>query len=459
MSYPTQVTALPLLTLQIIAAMLIIPVIYLLDYALQQNALDITLTHNIKGKHITPITKTVAVSVLVLLIISLIIDQRILLFTSLIVALYLLSTVIRAFQAIPERSLDIATIQKRIVAGTTADVSMYAVSRASVKLHCQLNPVDPWIKSTPQSFTLDGSEIEFNLSISPPLSGPSYPQFQVSAIEPRGLVQINQIVQPLEMHIIPRARYAEWLATKYLGHLGSGATVFTTRQPEGVLIPKKGTEYFGSRAFQSGDQLSKIDWRHTLKLQQLIIKEYTEAGKQAAIVAVNLSVTDAEQADKLAFDLITTALTLSRQAIPTALAAYTHQKVILTTAVNDPKDILIQALSLVKNINVVEFTHQCLQPASMNRLRRNITHLKRATSEPAKRLLNMLAFEYQAIEQAAKTHAATVALSRVVRRISPPAIILIVSQLSHDAEALLVTTDRLTPKGFTTLRIEEGTKH
>jgi uncharacterized membrane protein AbrB (regulator of aidB expression) len=70
----------------------------------------------------------------------------------------------------------------------------------------------------------------------------------------------------------------------------------------------------------------------------------------------------------------------------------------------------------------------------------------------------MLNFEYRAIEQAAKNHAATVALSQVVRRISPPAIVVLVSQMSHDAEALLVATDKLTQRGFTTLRIEEGAK-
>ncbi len=130
----------------------------------------------------------------------------------------------------------------------------------------------------------------------------------------------------------------------------------------------------------------------------------------------------------------------------------------MTTVQSRGHEILKQTLMLVKNINLVEFTYRHLQPASMSSLRRNIVLLKRATSEPAQRLLSMLDFEYQAIEQAAKTHAATVALSQVVGRISSPAIIVLVSQMSHDDEARLVATDKLTQRGFATLRIEEGAK-
>jgi len=41
-----------------------------------------------------------------------------------------------------------------------------------------------------------------------------------------------------------------------------------------------------------------------------LVKEYIEAGRQASIIAVNLSVSDAEEADKLAFNLTTAGITL-----------------------------------------------------------------------------------------------------------------------------------------------------
>lgn len=66
----------------------------------------------------------------------------------------------------------------------------------------------------------------------------------------------------------------------------------------------------------------------------------------------------------------------------------------------------------------------------------------------------MLDFEYRAIEEAAKRHPATLALSWTTRHVSPPAIIVLVSQLNHDAEALLVTREKLAKRGFTPISVE-----
>jgi len=452
--YLTYTGLLSLTALQFLVAIATIPAIYLLDYNLRQNAQGMTLAHNVKRRHFTPISQALFVSILAMLLVSLILNNRVLLFTSIILVLYLLVILMRVVYAIPRLPVDVPVIGKRVIAGTTADISLYAISKASMRLHCLLSPVESWVKITPQRFTLDRAKIELNLAITPPLAGPSHPQLQVSVMDPRGFIQVNQVIEPVEVQVIPRARYAEWLAMKYLEQTGAGVTAAVTMPPKAVLIPKRGIEYFDSRTYQPGDSLRNIDWKHTLKLNQLIVKEYIEVGEQSAIIAVNLSVTDVEEADKLAFNLITTALTLAQEAIPTSLAVYNHRQVVLTTTVTDSREILKQALLLVKDITPVEFAHRFLQLPDISKLRRNIAHLKQATSEPGQRLLSMFNFEYQAIEQAAKNHPATLALSQVTEHIPPPAIIVLVSQLNHDAEALLVTGERLTRRGFATLSTE-----
>jgi len=389
LNYLTHTAGGPLTMVQIMAATsilpAILPVIYLLDYNLKQNAQDIRVfaRGRPKGRNITTISKALFAATLALLLVSLTLNNPALLLTSILFALYLLAILIRVLSAIPRLPLDVPTIWKRVIAGTTVNVSLYATSRSSISLHSLLSPADPWVKVTPQRFTLSKAKAELSLTATPSLAGPSHPQLQVSVIDPWGFIQVNHLLEPMELHVIPRAKYAEWLAKRYLEQTGAGAA-----------------------------------------------------------------------ADKLAFNLITTALTFAHETIPTALTVYNQQRVVLTTTVIDPREILKQTLSLIKDITSVEFTHRFLQLPDISKLRRDISQLKQATSEPAQRLLSMLNFEYQAIEKAAKNQPATLALSSVTEHAPARAIIVLISQMNHDAEALLVTTEKLSRREFSIIPIE-----
>ena len=439
--------------LEFVVAATVLPVIYLLDWELRRNAQDMPIAHNLRGRQITPVLSALFISILAIVLVSLVINNRVLLFTGVIVAVYLLVILVRVFRAIYELPIDVSTVQRRVVAGTTADIPLYAASKVSMRLHCLFSPVDSWVRIKLNRYTLDRAKTELNLTVTPPLAGPTHPQLQLSIMDPWGFIQVNQYVEPVEMHVIPRAKYAERLAIRFLERVGSGTTSASTMLPETILIPKRGIEYFDSRTYQPGDQLKDIDWKHSLKLNELIIKRHIETGAQAAIIAVNLSVANAEEADKLAFNMITAALTLAHEAIPTALAAYNHEKVITATAVADPKETLKQTLLLVKEIAAVEFAHHFLQPPDITKLRRNLNLLKQVTSQPAQELLNILGFEYRAIEEAAKNNPLMLALSRATKQVLPPAVIVMVSQLNHDAEALLVNSERLVKRGFTTVPV------
>jgi hypothetical protein len=235
---------------------------------------------------------------------------------------------------------------------------------------------------------------------------------------------------------------------------GSGVISSVNFSAQAFARPKRGIEYLESRTYQPGDKLRDIDWKHTLKMSQLIVREYQEAGEQTAIIAVNLSVADAEAADNLAFNLITVALTMARENIPTALAAYNHQSVVLNTGIIEPLEMLRHALSLLREITVVKFADRHLEPIDIAKIRRNIRQLQQTESEPARRLLDILNFEHHSIKEAAKSHPATLALAAATRQVSSPSVILLVSQLNHDAEAILVTAEKLAKRRFTTIPIE-----
>ena len=441
---------------QLAAVIATLPVICLLGYSLGQNAREITPLNNAMGRHFTSVPVTLFLCLLALLLVSLVTNSPLLFLISLIVVLYFLLILLRVVWPLPPRSpLNITSRHQRIIAGNTASFSLSAQNRAAVKLHYLIRPVDSWLKITPPRFSLGQAKKELNVTVTPPLSGPSRPQLKVSATDPWGFVQLNQLAEPLELEVIPRARYARWLAMRYLEETRAGTATDTGRPPEAIIMPRRGLEYSSSRSYQPGDRLKDIDWKHTLKLNQLTVKEFVETGGQAAIIAADLSVPDAEEADKLAFNLITTALTLAGNTIPAALAIFNHEKVISATAAANPDRILKQTLLLVKDITQVAFPERSLQSADLGRLRRNIAWLEKSSLPPAQRLRSLLEFELQAIRAAARNHPATTALSRVTKQVLPPAVIVLVSPLNHDAEALLLTLENLTKRRYNVLCLGE----
>jgi uncharacterized protein (DUF58 family) len=450
-----RITSLGPTSTQIIAAVLTLPVLYLLDFYLRENVRHAQTFTREKGERKT--TRTFAsllTTVLVVMLISPVVNRPVLLFTGISLALYLLWVLLGVLVSIPRRPFAADTLMRRIIVGTTGSTRLNLTSRTRVKMHSQLEFTVPWARVTPRQTILEEGNTSLELSFTPPLAGESRPQLLVAALDPRGLIQINQLLDPLNLHIIPRAKYAEWLAMKYLEQTGSGVVSSMSMPSQAYVNQKRGNEYLESRTYQPGDPLRDIDWKHTLKLSQLIVREYQETGEQAVIIAVNLSVADAEAADNLAFNLLTVALTLTREQIPTALTAYNRQNIVLNTGIAEPLDLLRQALSLIREIEVVKFEDRYLEPTDIAKIRRNIRQLQQTDSEPAQRLLGILDFEHRSIEEVARSHPATLAMTAAARQIQSPAMILLVSQLNHDAEAVLVTAEKLAKRRFTTVPIE-----
>ena len=394
-----RMTNLPSIAIQMVAIVLTTPVFYLVDHNLRENARQAEIFRKGKGeRYTTHIFTSLMVAALAAMLIAPIVDRPVLLFSGITFLIYLLGALTWVLFNIPRRPFVTDTITRRIIAGTTENTPLKITSQASVQMRTYLSPAVSWVQVTPSQTILNRGLTGLNLSFTPPLAGQSRPGLRLSAIDPRGLIQINQWLEPIDLHIIPMAKYAEWLATKYLKQTGSGTIPEAAIRFKAIKKRKQGIEYQESRTYQPGDPLRAIDWKHTLKLSQLIVREYQDAAEQAAIIAVNLAVADEEAMDKLAFNLITVALTLARENIPTALAAYNHEKVILTTGIIQSLEMLRQALSLVKEITVVKFANRLLEPMDIAKIRRNIKQLQQTESEPAHRLLD--AFVLVLIEEA-----------------------------------------------------------
>ena len=448
------------LTLQASAAeslstLVVIPAIPLLDYSLRGNAPNQAF-HQTQGRRFTNTLKALGTALLVVLVVSLLLGNRTLTFTVVLLAAYVGGMVAYTLYGIPGMPLHASTSRVRVIAGNRAETAVGITNRARISLHTQITSSHPWVNINPSHFRLGKDEVVLNMSLTPPLSGPSSPEFQALMIDPWGLVQVSQSLRPVELYVIPRARYAEWLARRFLSQASlQGASASVTIAPG--MAPRAagwGVEYVSSRLYEPGDSLRDIDWKRSAKLNRLVVKEYTEAENTVTVVAANLTAENPEEADGLAYDLITLALTLARAAAPVALAIYNHQEVLLTTRAADPRDVLKKVLKVAQKIAVLEQQQRFLQPPDIRRLRRNMAQLGHVGTDSSQRLAALLGVEYMVLGQVARDHPAARAITAAAEQVLPPATIAVVSGWNHDAEALLITLDRLERQGYHTVSLE-----
>jgi uncharacterized protein (DUF58 family) len=267
---------------------------------------------------------------------------------------------------------------------------------------------------------------------------------------------MSQVLEPLDLYVIPRAKYAEWLAMKFLGQamMQPASTSTALLSSTTLRSTSRSVEYLFSRPYQPGDSYKDIDWKHLCKLNEFIVKEYSDAQELVTIIAANLTVKDAEEADNLAYSLITLALTLAKVTVPTALAAYNHREVLLTTNAADPKDVLKTTLKLAQSITSVSPQKRFLDPPDVRKLKKIKSQLEQVNTISAQRLIELLQLEDDAIQKEASSHPATRALSKTAARVPPPAVIAVLSNHNHDAEALLVTLHKLEKQGYRTMKVE-----
>jgi uncharacterized protein (DUF58 family) len=212
-------------------------------------------------------------------------------------------------------------------------------------------------------------------------------------------------------------------------------------------------EYYGNRLYQPGDSIRDIDWKHSLRLNELIVKELTEFRGRSAIVLINIAVSNANEADELAYKIVTTAISLARESIPVSLAAYDSETVKLTTGTLEPRQLVLQslqiAMEMVSIINPVRY----LSPPNVTRLRANINRIRFTKNEALRILTHLLEIEYKNLDNNTRLHPATKALSSAIAKGDKQSDIVVISQHNHDAEALAFNIFHFTRKGHAVINI------
>ena len=149
---------------------------------------------------------------------------------------------------------------------------------------------------------------------------------------------------------------------------------------------------------------------------------------------------NAEEADKIAYNIIITAVSLARENVPAALAAYDHRDVKLTTNTLQGNQLLMNAMKIAQEMVTYVNPVKYLNPPDIDRLRSNISRIRQADHEGFRALYDLLEIEYQSLSISSRANPATRALIEVFGKVDTQSSIVVISQRNHDAEALAFNT-------------------
>ena len=440
---------------EIAAVTLTIPTILMLDHALKKFTLTQSYSFNRIGRNISNTLKLLSVSLTIIFLITLVTANLTLLLSTTLLIAYLTAATINTLTKIPKKPLQESNSWTRIVVGNSENTEVQIQAKTALPTYVSLEPVDTWVSLEPSNYRINPkSETKFNIKFTPPLAGPTKIQIKASLIDPRGLIQTGQILEPLNLSIIPKAKYASWLANKFLEQTTPGGGMAIAIPHPSSKPASSGVEFYSIRPYQPGDTQKDIDWKHTYMLSELIVKQYTGTQGQVGIIAANLTAKNPQDADILAYNLVMTALTLATEGLPSALAVYNDKEVLAATHLMNPREILKQALQLTEKIAIIEQKQKVLQSIETRRLKRSIEQLSKIGSESAAKLEKLLEFEIEAKAMATKNQPATEALTKVTDNLQGRAVITVISGMDAPSEALLLTLEKLQEQGHSIIKLK-----
>jgi hypothetical protein len=438
-----------------ISNLIALPVLFLVTNCLLNSAGFLPL---IKSRYLHSFTQTgiiLTFIAIVNLIVALFLGSLVLILAGSVAVIYLAVLSYVSFSRLSAKSLVVEKIQERIVAGTTAELQVNLHTKTKIGGVLSLESPYQWLKIHSPALLFNWDPMILKLSLTPLLSGPSEVVINALATDCWGLIQVRFQIAPVQLYIIPRVRYAAWLARRYLEATKPGMLPMIS-SISGVTPQfgfRRGIEYYNSQLYQPGDELKNMDWKHSAKYNKMITKEFVEFHGQPAVLLVNLSVGSAEEVDKLVQKTIVTALSLAREQIPTIIAAYDQSGVKLVTQTLQPHQIVVQSLEITKEITIFETPNRYLYRPDIGKLRADINRLASVGGDSSKALAQLLSVEYANIMNNVAFNPASKAINKAMKNTNQHSTFVVVSGLNHDADAIEANRFLMTRRGYAVVAV------
>lgn len=430
------------------AVLLVLPILLGVDRKLRQLAMESGPLAVQGGMKATPGLKALVAMLAAILAIGVLSENTALWMTGLVLVLALGGRVLQEVRLLRVPPLRFGALRLRVIAGSQRQAEIEVTNTARHPLVVTVVSSSEAMTLQPDFFTVSGGgHVRLKAKVSSRLAGPAWPPVHASTSGPWGLLTAGVVAMPLQLEVIPRARYAEWLARRYL-QTSFGQTMLIANSPEGPLQAQlRGTSFHALREYQHGDRLRDIAWKQTLKLGRPITVERLDPPGGGATLLINTVASDAEEADRLAYHVLMSALSAARAQLPVFVLAYNQREPVTAFGPLPGPAAVQEALRVCQQITQEPLPRRLLAPPDIQGLRRWERELgaAAATSESSA-LSTLLHLQRVALEQAASVHPVARLMGTPKQASESGSLVTVISLWNHDAEALALLLPQLKGK-------------
>jgi hypothetical protein len=404
-------------------------------------------------RSLSPLALSVGGAIVVVLVTALVVAAPTLALTSGCLLLAMSLTAAVQYARLGSRPLHVECLDVTVRAGERVTIDLEVVPAARGGLLFALMAPEGAVLRNPGPFAPD-DRAHKSVTLAPLLGGPSDVVVRASVTDSFGLVHLGQSLTAAHLNVIPRARVARWVAEEFLAHRGGGVEAggALSREVAGLLATLGGVEYLSSRLYVPGDTLLSIDWKHTSRLQSLVLKTFDDGTRSAGLILVNLSATDADEADRLEYEFLSAALTVATMSCGASIAAYGGRgKSELTRLLFG--DALVRAsLDACPGVSISPAWRRYSRPVSVQRVRAQVV---RARGAGATKLSALLALKERAVQSFVDSAPVGPLLLKAAHQ-GLPAWCVAISTMHRDAEAVLTGLHDLEGRGVGTSLVDVG---
>ena len=416
-----------------------LPLLVLLGYDLERLAAEYEFNDSRQGWHPSRLLVTLVVLLLVSLGVSSLLGKWNAAIAEACLLGYIALLCARVIIKMPQTPLEVSKEKHRVLADSELSFKVRLEKKSKYASYLYIPQETEWAKVGPEKMLIANNDFELDVTIKPYLSGPSSVCVTGFVLDPQGLLQKSIALELADLLVVPRAKYALWLAERYLATSGAGGITPMVSVKAAAKLgseSRSGFEYIGNRLYQPGDSLKNIDWKHSTKLQEIVVKEFDDEQASTAVLLVNLVVGDTDEADRLVYALVTTAITLADEGIPSTIAAYNQECVLVATENLEPRQLVLKALELSRDVVIVERARKYFQSADPLRLRTNIRRLNMIGSDSVKKIVDLLDMEFRVLRDSVVSNPATIAFGKALGKSSRLPTVVFLSAMNHDEEAV-----------------------